>query len=173
MDDADLATLKGQILVVNDDGSRPPPDSAKVYLLYYLGAMGKKTAAVAYNQAQLKVLRDIQKERAKSKQPPPRRTQDQINAEDARIYLLSVDQALTAAAAWAEKNKTIWQMKTVAADAKGFWSQDRLIPGHYKIVVRGMLGDLDAEWEGDMDVYSGQTVIMPPTPARSSRRITK
>ncbi len=165
--------LKGKVVVLNRDGSIFAPEYAKVYLIYYhepqKGDMG--TAGDAYNAEQLKVVTAIAKQTTKDKQQIAREPKEQRQDEFAKYYLQSVDQALRTAADWANKHNKGWQLMEVSADAHGLWSQDGLRPGHYKIIARGKIGDLDGEWEAEANVDSGETISVSLTTMRMARTI--
>lgn len=165
--------LKGRVVVQNRDGSMFAPESAKVYLIYYhepqKGDVG--TAGDAYNAEQLKVVTAIAKQTSKDKQQIAQEPKEQRQDEFAKYYLQSVDQALTAAADWANKHNKSWQLRAASADAQGLWLGDGLRPGHYKIIARGKIGDLDAEWEAEANVDSGETISVSLTTIRMARRI--
>lgn len=170
---SNLGTLKGRVVVVNKDGSMFAPEAAKVYLIYYhdpqRGDMG--TAGDAYNAELLKVVKAIAKQTSKDKQQIAQEPKEQRQDEFAKYYLQSVDEALRTVPDWANKRNKSWQLTAVSIDTQGLWSQDGLRPGYYKIIARGKIGDLDAEWEAEANVASGETISVSLTTIRMGRRI--
>lgn len=166
-----LCSLNGRVHMTNNQGRDLIPTSGMVYVIY-AGASGndsaEKTAGFAYDSELLKVAKAFVKETAKHRleagtEPEHRRRQ--LLETD---YLQTVDSALASATRWARKHKMQWQFISVKVRADGTWSANDLRPGHYKVIARGILGNVDAEWgTGDVSgapwgsgvqVSSGQTV---------------
>lgn len=162
--------LEGEV-VLNRNGGRLVPESAKVYLVYYPQKGRGGTAGDAYYAEQLKVANAIAKQTSKDKQQIAQEPKEQRQDEFAKYYLQSVDQALKTAVDWATKHNKSWQLTTASADAQGLWSQDGLRPGHYQIIARGIIGNIDAEWEDEANVNSGETISVSMTSVRMTRRM--
>ena len=169
--------MKGRVAVVTNDGSMHVPESSTVYVIYYHREPpygGRGTAGDAYFAEQLKVANSIAKQTAKNKQQIEGASKDQRQDRFVQAYLESVDQGLKEAAAWASDHpEKSWQFALVKTGPDGRWSKDVVRPGHYKIIVRGNLGDLDAEWETQVDVNAGETIAVPLTKLTFGRRSTK
>lgn len=72
-------------------------------------------------------------------------------------------------AALADLNKWVarhpndaWQAVIVAPDEQGRWEADGLHPGSYRIVIRGTVSKLDADWEYIRDVEPGKSLALVP-----------
>jgi hypothetical protein len=110
----------------------------------------------------------MSEDKEKSAQEPKEQRVDEFE----KYKLRTVDEGLRAAAAWSIKHKNTWQLTTVNVSPSGSWSQENVRPGHYKIIARGKVGTLDAEWETEVDVKPGETVSVPLTRVKMGRAPT-
>jgi hypothetical protein len=164
--------LVGHVVVTNTDGSTAIPTNAVVYV-FYTGSSpdDRQTAGFAYCAEQLKVLNAIAKQTSKNKLQtgiePESRRMDEVH----EYYLESVDRALKAAADWKQRHKREEQMVTSKAASDGTWSVHALFPGRYRIIGRGTIGNLDAEWQEEVNVDPGQTISVNLNKIRMARSI--
>ena len=161
--DLEPGTVNGQINLVTRNGTSMIPDSATVNLVYWgrFHDLEPSTAGEAYMAEAAKVAQSIAKQTSKDKEKIAQEPKEQRADEFEKYKLRTVDEGLRAAAAWSIKHKNTWQMTTVNISPSGSWSQENVRPGHYKIIARGKVGTLDAEWETEVDVKPGETVSAP------------
>jgi hypothetical protein len=170
--DSLFGTVHGQVTVAATNGTKLIPDSATVNLIYEGGSLKleSSTAGDAYLTGATKVARSIAKRTSRDQEKIAQEPKEQRIDEFEKYELQAVDEGLNAAVAWSIQHNCAWQLAAVRATAEGFWSEENVRPGHYKIVARGKVGDLDTEWETEIDVRPGQTISVPLTHSKVGRR---
>jgi hypothetical protein len=128
------------------------------------------TAGGAYDAEQLKVAQAIAKDTTENKDKIAQEPKEQRIDEYEKYLLESVDQALKAAESWTAAHIDKWQFIAIKT-TDGSWMQADLHPSTYKIIARGRLGTLDAEWETQIAVAPGETLVVPLTKLKMGRTI--
>src|SRR5260370_1060321 len=73
------------------------------------------------------------------------------------------DAALADLNKWVAKHpKDAWEAVIVTADEQGRWAADGLRPGSYRIVIRGTVSKLDADWGYILDLEPGKALVLDP-----------
>jgi hypothetical protein len=172
--DAVPGTVKGRIEAVTGNETKLIPDSATVTLIYWGRShdLERSTAGEAYIAEATKVATSIAKQTSRDKEKIAEEPKEQRVDEFEKYKLQTVDAGLKAAAAWSVQHKNTWQLITVSVSPSGLWSQENVTPGHYRIIARGKVGTLDAEWETEVDVEPGETISVPLTRVKMGRAPT-
>jgi len=175
-----MGTLNGRVGATRSGGEVLPAESAVVYILFSSGrvrssfgnevsfshATDLSTAGGQYSNQLNNLLqknKDLKRLEMSAHHNPRPEDANQI----AIYYLENVDEALTRVRDWLAKHPDrVWQMKTIAPDAQGFFSAGGLLPGGYEVVVRGRFLGYDADWEGSVDLSPGGTISLPLTRPR-------
>jgi hypothetical protein len=154
-------TISGAVSIEASNGTILKPSSAVVNIIYWGSSkLESSTAGEAFVAEATRAATAIAQETSKNKSAIAQESKEQRSDEFQKYQLLAVDAGLKAAKTWSIKNDHAWQMTT--SDAKeGRWTQENVRTGRYKIIVRGVIGNLDGEWEGEVSVKTGETAYLP------------
>jgi hypothetical protein len=153
--------LTGRVHVLYTDGVSGTPNSALIYVIYAAGPANdysEKTAGSVYESEQVKIAKTFVKETAKDGLEAGTEPEHQRQQLLEMYMLETVDGALKATEQWARKHKAEWQFMSIKVLLDGTWSAHDLRPGHYKVIARGHLDNIDAEWEASIQIKPGETV---------------
>jgi len=166
--------LRGRVEANFPDGRAVPARTARVYVFYsseyvdhgfrnkyFTHEMTLYTAGGQFTHRYTELVERDKVLKVKDKTPPS----DERALEIAERSIKYADEAIASTVEWAAKHpKDAWQVMALTPDEQGTWAAEKLKPGSYDIVVRGIVSHLDAVWFFTTDLEPGQTYSLQSQP---------